>query len=865
LAASLLITGPPASGKSRAALEHFLSEPGAVLLTPTATMAEHIRNELARALVPVRPSRVLTLAQFLDRMSGLAAPSKAHLHTLIEQELDRLKIERFSAVAEYRGFRSAIAGLMEEVDRGGLPQDLARLTEEVERALASKGLGLRNARLRAAARADSAVPPLIVPSVIIVDGFFTFSDAELDFIEGLARCARIVVTLPEWPGSAAARSCLIATGFIETTLTGVHRAPLQEVFSTATIEQEIEEIARRILDEVARGRAFREMGIVLRVREPYASALSTVLARFGIPARFYFADPVSSHPAIQFLSGVVRASLGGWDHADLLRVLRMPVSGLGATPDGDRFDFDTRASLPGRGLPLVGLPEPLASGLAGMVSWSRDRIDAAGWAARIKTLRGVIPHPEVRDTFSAEQLAGWFSTAHILDAFDAALDEAAATFPDTARIPLSEFWSRVETALELNELRRPDRRRDVVHVVDVFEARQWELPIVFVCGMVERHFPQYHREDPLLDDVARRRAGLQTSVELQRQERSLFQLATSRATERAILSYSRFDEKGDPALPSFFLAGMNVEPCESRIRPRATRVVQGTEPPLIAQGPLQDAEVLQHLAVTHRTLSPSSIERFLQCPFQFFADRSLRLRVRPPAPRDRLDMLVQGSIIHAAIAALEEMPLLGAAVFDAEFATEAAKRRIPGGYRTEAVRLEMLRNFTAFLADGRDALGWPARVEEKFEIALSPELTVRGRIDRLEVGPHREALVIDYKYSVAKTIRDRVKNQDKGDVVQAGLYLFAAVKQFELTPAGMLYCGLRKDVEWDGWHLPLPGLEKIGESCTVERLEELVQAAQQKALDVFASIASGDIAVRPADEKKCVWCDYRDICRVETQ
>ena len=115
--------------------------------------------------------------------------------------------------------------------------------------------------------------------------------------------------------------------------------------------------------------------------------------------------------------------------------------------------------------------------------------------------------------------------------------------------------------------------------------------------------------------------------------------------------------------------------------------------------PITNPELLERLATGHRTLSPSAIERFLQCPFQFFADRSLRLRPRPAAPRDRLDMLVQGSIIHAAIAALEEMPLLGAAVFDQEFAAEIARLRIPAGYRTEAVRLEMLRNFTAFLAD----------------------------------------------------------------------------------------------------------------------------------------------------------------------
>jgi RecB family exonuclease len=932
LAESLLITGPPGSGKSRMALDHFRddyfrsghfqSEPGSVLVTPTATMAEHIRHQLARELSPVRPSRVITLAKFLNRTSVPAAASKPALHLAIEEALNQLRPARFQAVTEYRGFRNALASLMEEVERDALPLDLARLYDQVEQGLGWRGAALRNARLRAAGRLARQAPGEL-PSQIVFDGFFSFSTAELNLIESLATRARIVVTLPEgapggnagdWPGAAAAaRSRLLAAGFLEVRCAAVFRTPDLEMFCAATLEQETEEIARRVHDEAARGRPFHEIGIVLRTRDPYAPALKTTLARFGIPARFYFADPLGAHPAVDFLAGAVRAMLDGWDHGELLRLVRMPVSGVGATPDGDRFDFELRNLLPGRGLPLRGLvsreasenPPPAGSSMdastnvpldslldsfAAMNAWVRDRLEPPEWAARIRTLRALIPQPAIAGNISSQTLDTWTSTACALDAFDEALDETAALLGKTTpplegtkggrgeapvshksagRIALNDFWRHFEAALELKELRLPDHRRDVVHVFDVFEARQWELPVVFVCGMNERHFPQYHREDPLLNDAARRRAGLKTSTELQREERSLFHLATTRATGKTIVSYARFDDKGDPTLPSFFLddmlASKKIAPCEIRVRPRPSRGVPG----LTNNGPIADPELLERLATAHRTLSPSAIERFLQCPFQFFAGRSLRLRPRPSAPRDRLDMLLQGSIIHAAIAALEEMPLLGAAVFDQEFATGIAKPRIPGGYRTEAVRLEMLRNFTAFLAERSVSRGfepgWRARVEEKFRIALTPELSVRGRIDRLEVSPSGEALVIDYKYSVAKTIRDRVKNQDKGEVVQAGLYLLAAVKAFGLTPAGMLYCGLKKEVEWDGWHVPLAGLEKIGESCTRDRLAELTNAAAATAVTVFESIASGEISVRPADQGKCAWCDYRDICRIDTQ
>ena len=123
-------------------------------------------------------------------------------------------------------------------------------------------------------------------------------------------------------------------------------------FSAATIEREVEEIARRILSYAAQGRSFREMGIVLRSRDPYAGLVETTLARFGIPARFYFHQPLGSHPALVFLSNVMRAMLAGWDHAMLLAAVRMPVSGLGATAAGDQLDFAWRDKLPAFGLPL---------------------------------------------------------------------------------------------------------------------------------------------------------------------------------------------------------------------------------------------------------------------------------------------------------------------------------------------------------------------------------------------------------------------------------------------------------------------------------------------------------------------------------
>jgi ATP-dependent helicase/DNAse subunit B len=761
-------------------------------------MAEHVRNQLARARLPVRPNRILTLAKFLAPYTPFQDASESLLHLLIAQ----CDLSSFGPAAQFPGFHRTLASLLQEVP---LPPDLVPIASQVEDRLALRNRALRDQRLR------TARPVATGP--VIVDGFFTFSPSELDLIENLAAQTSVTVTLPDWPGSESARARLLAAGFPEQRFEVPLRTPVRTVFAASTLEQEVEQIAFQILQHSAAGREFRDMGVLLRVRDPYAPALEAVFARFGIPARFHFADALSTHPTIQYISGIVRASLTDWNHADLLPLLRMAVSGIGATPEGDVQDFEMRENLPSHGAGKLGWVGQALSPATG------TSLPPAEWAARLKTLRDLIPPPKITDRIDHDQLTIWRSTAAALNAFETALDIAALALDDT-ELPLKEFWPNVESALTAEKLGVPDRRRNVVNVLDVYEARQWELPITFVCGLTERHFPQYHREP-----------------DRQQEEKFLFELATARATEKTVLSYARFNDKGDPQLRSFFLEEPGKQSTTSRILPT------------VGQGhALPNQSLPLDLRAKHAKLSPTSIESFLQCPFQFFARKTLKLRDRPAKPRDRLDNLLQGNILHRALAegSLNEV-----------FEDECRQKKVPRTYRTEAVRLELQRHFEAFQSDRQWPLAWPSRTEEMFEAALTPELSIRGRIDRLDLGPGQEAIVIDYKYSAAAKIRERID----GDPIQGGLYLSAAARVFHLNPVGMFYCGLRQSVTWEGWHTHVPGLN-IGESRT--SLQELIDTAEQKTIEVYESIASGNKEVRPADKRKCQYCDYNAICRVES-
>jgi hypothetical protein len=191
------------------------------------------------------------------------------------------------------------------------------------------------------------------------------------------------------------------------------------------------------------------------------------------------------------------------------------------------------------------------------------------------------------------------------------------------------------------------------------------------------------------------------------------------------------------------------------------------------------------------------------------------------------------------------------------------KQGVPQGWRTEQVKLELERNLRRFLESPPLSGARTLAVEVGFDYRIRPDLRVRGKIDRLAEMPDRGLVVIDYKYSSPERVRSRIRAHQRGELVQGGLYLWAAQKLARGKPAAMLYCGLRGQVSWAGWHLPMFGWQDIGDNCDAVHLTEIADKAKEITIQVADRIAIGEIAPQPADDAKCVWCESRDCCRVE--
>ncbi|HLY15719.1 MAG TPA: PD-(D/E)XK nuclease family protein [Bryobacteraceae bacterium] len=862
----LLLTGPAGSGKTFRVLERLREalrrrDPGVRLLTPTATMAQHLQSRMAHEGFVFRPATIQTLSRFLEWFAAdTKQVSDPLLYLIVEEAARRVNRTEFARVAGLPGFCAALARSMEELSsvgcdaerlaaglaRGGAPLGEAFLAvyREVDRELARRGLVTRAQRLlRAAERI--AGEGLDGAYTIWLDGFYALPDPELAVIDAMRRHADVTVTLPSAEITEPTRQRLLEMGFVEETRGWAQPAVRRELCAAASIEREADEIARRILEQAAAGRPFREIGVVVRNPEIYAQVLRATLDRFRIPARFYFDAELSRHAVVRYLGGIVDAMLGGWEHGATLAAIRL-APGM----ECDAFDFAVREQMPGSGLAALrgaanerhataGLPELLRE-LERLGEWRGLQLGPGEWAARLQGLRALFK-PGWPEPGGHEIAAVGRGQAAALDLFDGAMEEAAGAL-GTRPVPLNEFWRAAKSVLRLTPLRVPDGRRNVVHVLGAHEARQWRLPVVFVCGMVEKQFPKFHAQDPFLPETARaqlQQAGVRVraAADFEAEERFLFDWAVTRATESLTLSYPRFDTRGQPNLPSLYLEGLEAATSSPEaVTPRVSgRVTEGG-----VRSEITSADLLEALAQRYQAFQPTALESYLQCPFLFFGRTTLRLRAAPKRPEERLDFLMQGQIAHAVLADLHRGGGPLADVFDRVFRRLCEEKHVPRSYRTEACRERMLADLCALVADPLWKPGYEVRAEQEFNYKLTADVEMRGRIDRIDVTPDGGGLVTDYKYSGAQGTRERGKS-DK--LLQPQLYLLALEQFFHLRPDGMSYWGFRGGIQRTPWMPFEPA------------------SAVERTLRVAGEIRAGRVAPQPADPTKCARCDYRDVCR----
>ncbi|MBU1701230.1 MAG: PD-(D/E)XK nuclease family protein [Candidatus Eisenbacteria bacterium] len=342
---------------------------------------------------------------------------------------------------------------------------------------------------------------------------------------------------------------------------------------------------------------------------------------------------------------------------------------------------------------------------------------------------------------------------------------------------------------------------------------------------------------------------------------------------------------------------------------------------LIYQRPWKlDREILSLLYPGSKLkTSASGLETFARCPYQLFVRKILRIEPRPeavPRPRDT------GNALHKALEILFGRPgatpdpnnveeLLSrifktlrdsqeflAFTLDApsRYQWDRGRRGLTHYARAEAHRLaESL--YKPLLAEA--AFGFPQEEGGKPALVIRAaggrSIELRGRIDRLDTQAGRRAVVLDYKtgrqHETIRTVLER------GEKLQAGLYMLALQEVFELRPAGAFYVGilpgpigeekqgdpenpldirqrgviLDEEAEaYDPRHCFVHGLSRGGKTgLGAEEMTQLLNLTRAYTAQFGGRILDGEIGAVPygiasqGDPKPCQYCEARSLCRFD--
>lgn len=876
-----IVRGAPGSGKTALIFAEFKEELQAGrrdlrIVVPTATLVRHFQHELARDGLVFPPHSVISLSRFTRERAAENTVRElvpdGLLRAIVRDTLRRLRFPEFAEVATTDGMTAVAVDTIDLFENSaGTPDKLtsvrklgphakafARLWREASDAVRASGYLMRSDLIRSAAANTQ-------PARIWLDGFLNFSPLEREFVQSLAKVCELTLTLTDSPAADEIRKFAMQLGAGDQLLAGVPRKPETILVEARTLEREADEIARRILLLHDRGTPFREIGVALRDVETYLPLLRGAFERFGIPAHFYFSTPLRKHPVAIFLGGLISGTLNDWDFESTLETLRAHPR-WGRSAEFDRFDFTVREKMPGHGAEaLLALCERdwLRDEIAACLitgAWKNVPLKPAEWQNRLESLARSLYRPGRLDT-PRDHLDVETSRSHVaaLRAWSAAVASIAGFWSDPDQpVPLEEFWRVGADAVQSTVIQSVDDRANVVHVMSVYEARQWDLAALFVCGMTDRDFPRQHPQNLLFpdSDIDRLHAAgirLRKAADQDREEGWMFDSLRTRATTSLFLTLPEKDATGKSVQRSRLLLDFNG-PIE---RAKSCIPVPGfaAEPP-VTVGRVDSPALQSAMAELHRRISLTALEDLAQCRFRFFAGRTLALQGPPDRPGDRLTPRVTGSILHVALERwLADKDRDFVELFEIAFDEMCRKERLPAGYQLEVERMqfrEIARRVSA------NDLWTPDASKAEVDLALEfpGGITVKCRIDRIDIFNDNDCVIVDYKSSRTASVQKLVSSSTR---LQGPLYALAAREALNLNPVAMLYWAVREDERY-GWG-KIPGADIALQPMP----ENWANDARVRTIERLAGFLRGEVHARPEEAEQCRWCEFQTACRVEQQ
>ena len=665
-------------------------------------------------------------------------------------------------------------------------------------------------------------------------------------------------------------------------------------------EDEITEFARWVREDVAAdGAPVDRTALVVRQRLPYVYLAREVFRTTGIPHQMFDALPLAAEPYAAIVDVLFSCISGNFARVPGVALLRSPHLQF-ATADGQTLRLAEVTALD-RALSEAGYLGGLDALERLHVAWRAEgarmsrgavagvsvleviareleplRVNAtvADHLDRVLTFlsghAAVLGAGEVDDSLLSRQLRARSAVRGLMSA----LRDAYRRF-SSGRVAFDEVAAMVRRHIEVHTFASRTGESGV-HLVDADSAAFGEFDHVQLAGLVDGEWPEKPHRNIFYSPVILRDLGWPAESDRLESARSAF--SDLRQLPRKKLIVSTFLLEHDSLVTPSVLLDQIAEPHEPRTiesrtpNPESRVVLSETARAWAAWRLERSTDSIPTGRTDGHTAggyAVSALERYQDCPFQFFASQVLRLDEAPEdepslSPRargrfihevfqrffgrwdERGERTITSEHVDAARALFADVaePLL-ATLPEADAALE--RTRLFGSAISVGIVDVVLGLEASRPVDVIDR--WlEYRLEGSFSLGNGDGRTVplRGVADRIDLLSGRRLRVIDYKTGYPP--------QPKR-ALQVPVYALCAQERLAERGQG----------EWrvdEAAYVAFSGKRPFVSVISTRNDQDAVLAdAKARLLDVVDGIERGEFPVRPYETRMCSYCAYPSVCR----
>ncbi len=608
-----------------------------------------------------------------------------------------------------------------------------------------------------------------------------------------------------------------------------------EVLYTERVEDEAEAVAKEIKKTIEHGSTYKDIAILVRANnhaEPFVRALS----RAGIPYQFLGPGQLFKQPEVKDIIAYLKVLYDIHDSVAMYRVLTMDVFKISPRDVAEIVSYAKQHAISifsacEEQQEKILTVKPVVAMIykhLGLIKNETAGQIAYYFLQESGLLKEFTTIDTTKEQRKAENIAAFFDK---LKTYEVDHDDASI-FRVVDWLDLSMDLGESPRAVnsDWNEV-------DAVNILTIHSAKGLEFPIVFLVNLVSARFPtnERHEQIPIPDELVKE--ILPVGDYHLEEERRLFYVGMTRARDMLYMTGAQFygDGKREKKISPFVEEAIGEKPSFSaswRIRASKQLFLIDWKQEKESQKKITTPPV-SYLWYTH-------IESFRRCPLQY----KYRYVIKIPVPTSAV--LGFGDIMHKTMQEFYQQVMKGKhptketllLIYENKW---SASGRI--GFKIETYEKEMKKHGEELLKEyfvkGYDQKTKTIAVEQRFKIKISNEITLGGRIDRVDRKPDGSLEIIDYKTGAAP------KKRDVSEDFQLSLYALAA------TDKGV-FGEISENIMVSFYFFE--GQECMSATRSKEQLEkvkdEIVSTAQ----------AMGTSEFQPTQGMYCAFCEFRLLC-----